>query len=322
MSVPAVELDGSFGRTGALAYVDDRWEQLPAGSGVVPYYRVGRTAISVGRPLVPAAEVPIAFVTFENYCRDRRWRPLVLDAPIPVPGLPSHVVAREAIVDVPGFTLAGSRMAALRHNLARARRVGLQVTTLRWAECDDKVRDEMRRVSSEWARGRWLLGLTYGRMHDIPDDALISLARAGEGKLEGFASCRVLTPLRGAVLDLLRRGKAASPGAMDCIVVALIEAARGLEFEWMSLGDITAPDSAPLWLCLLVKSVSVTGSPGLERWKSKCGPQWEDRYLALPAGPSSLPALVALGFAFVRGTSVNRGRRTRGGAPSHLADDR
>ena len=165
-----------------------------------------------------------------------------------------------------------------------------------------------------------MLGLTYGRMDDIPDDALISLARSADGTLEGFTSCRLLTPLRGAVLDLLRRGKAASPGAMDCLVVAVVEAARGLGFEWLSLGDVTAPESAPRWLCLLIKRVSVTGSPGLERWKSKFAPQWEDRYLALPPGPSSLPALVALGFAFVRGTSTNRGRQ--GGRLSPQVDGR
>jgi hypothetical protein len=288
-----------FGRDPVSAYVDTRWQIADLPGGAVPFHRIGRTAISVGSPLGPAASSAQASAGFVAECRRRGWRPVLFQAPVPVEGLRSHLVAREAYVDVDSFTLAGPRMANLRHSESRARRDCVSVAWMPRSQCSPAVVEQMRMVSEQWTGGRRQLGLTYGRFDDTPMDALVGLAWSESGRLEAFTTWRPLPAGRGLVLDLIRRRSQASPGSVELLVVEAIGQARQLGLGWLSLGAI-CERPARRWLRLAMRSTERYGHDSLRKFKEKFAPRWENRYLCLPRGPAGVLALAALGLAHVR----------------------
>jgi phosphatidylglycerol lysyltransferase len=137
----------------------------------VAFHRVGSFAITVGAPLGPEEDVAQANAAFRQHCRSKGWSPVMFQAAAPVEGLRSHLIAREAFIDVGDFSLSGSAMANARHSVSRARRDGMTVSWQRWSECDLETRAEMKLISDSWSGGRPELTFTYGRLRDITDDA-------------------------------------------------------------------------------------------------------------------------------------------------------
>jgi lysylphosphatidylglycerol synthetase-like protein (DUF2156 family) len=296
----AATLVARYGREPVSCYVDDRWRVLALPDGGVPYRLVGRTAITVGVPLAPPHHAREATSAFVAMCDDRGWRPVVFQAPGPVPGLASFLVAREAMLDVARFTLAGSRMANVRHTVNRARRGGVTVSWSTWSATSAAVRLRVREVSNEWAGARRQLTFTYGALDDTPGDSLLGVASDAAGSLTAFTTWRRLGHGSGLVLDLVRRRGDAEPGCTELMFTEAIDIARSDGLPWVSLGGSCASLRSPAWLGLAMRLANHWTAPSLERFKSKFDPRWENRYLALSPQRSLTVALGALAFAHVR----------------------
>jgi hypothetical protein len=309
-AVNAATLSRLYGREPVSAYVDERWRLLPLATGAVAYHRVGRTAITVGAPLGPEDDAAAATSAFRQHCRSKGWRPLIFQAAAPVDGLRSHLIAREAFLDVGDFSLGGSAMANARHSVSRARRGGMTVSWRRWSECDAETRAEMALISRSWSGARPELTFTYGRLNDIPHEAWVGLALAPGGRIEAISTWRPLPAGPGLVLDLIRRRKDSTPGVVELLVVEAVELGRSQGLAWLSLGSTCQSEDLPRWLRIALASAKACGGSGLTSFKEKFRPRWEDRYLALPAGATALAGVTALAIAHVRGTPEVRAEST------------
>jgi hypothetical protein len=308
--VNATTLRSQYGREPVSAYIGEGWNLLPLAVGGVPFHRVGRYAITVGAPLGPHADAAEATTAFRQHCRSKGWRPVVFQASSPVDGLRSHLIAREAFIDVPDFSLSGSAMANARHSVSRARRDGTTVRWQRWSECDSETRAQMNLISEAWRGRRPELSFTYGRLRDIPNDAWVGVAIANGGRVEAFSTWRPLPAGPGMVLDLIRRRKDSTPGVVELLVVEAVELARSQGMDWLSLGSVTEGRDLPRWLRLVLASAAACGGSGLTSFKAKFRPRWEDRYLALPSRTAGLAGVLALAIAHVRGARMRPERAT------------
>jgi lysylphosphatidylglycerol synthetase-like protein (DUF2156 family) len=139
---------------------------------VVAYRVVGSTALVVGDPLAAPADLPTVLDGFLAHCYVHGWTPAfyqTLGATLPhyrARGLRALAIGREAIVDLPGFTLSGKRIANVRHSVTHAEQAGLRVQQYAAGELDAATRAELRALSDEWlaAKGGAEMGFTMGQL--------------------------------------------------------------------------------------------------------------------------------------------------------------
>jgi phosphatidylglycerol lysyltransferase len=210
------------------------------------------------------------------------------------------------VVDIAAFDLRTPARADARHDVARARRAGLESATLAGPPPSDPFWAEAASVSTAWLsrRGGREIGFSLGRLGEAVDtETWYTVARDREGRLHAFCSW-VRVGDDGIALDLGRWRSDAAHGAVDLCVVAAIEAARALGLRRVSLGAVAfreslgdAPDGR------LVRRARASlyrrgrrgySYRGLSHFKAKFATHWESRDLVLPRGPSSLLALAAL----------------------------
>jgi hypothetical protein len=106
------------------------------------------------------------------------------------------------------------------------------------------------------------------------------------------------------VLDLMRRRKDSTPGAVELMIVEAVDVARSESLAWLSLGAVCQSEGLPRWLQIVLASAAACGGSGLSSFKEKFRPRWEDRYLALPANTAAVAGVLALAIAHVRGAGV------------------
>jgi lysylphosphatidylglycerol synthetase-like protein (DUF2156 family) len=92
---------------------------------------------------------------FLAYCRAHGWLPAfyqTLAETLPryrARGLRAMAIGREAIIDLPRFTLSGKRMANVRHAVTHAERAGLGVRLCTAGAPDGATPAELRAISQE-----------------------------------------------------------------------------------------------------------------------------------------------------------------------------
>jgi lysylphosphatidylglycerol synthetase-like protein (DUF2156 family) len=322
-SVSRAELDrarAAHGRTHISCFVataDKRAVELPGGA-VAAFRMAARVAVFAGDPLAPPERQPGAIADLVEACGRRGWEPCFYQAAPDLrdayraAGLRVVKFGEEAIVDLPGFTLAVPERANLRREVSRARRAGLSAAVVPWAAAEPLLRAELEPVSRAWLRRRsgHEMGFSLGRFQEMIDpDAWLVVVRGPGGVVHAFSSWLRLGS-DGIALDLVRRHPQAGPGAVDlCLAEALLEAQRrGLRIA--SLGSVPcrdatgdAPDGR---LALFVRRVLFSHGAGgyryrsLARFKNKFAPRWESRDIAFGGG-LSFPRVVAALLAVHRG---------------------
>ena len=292
--------------------------------GCVAYTLRGRTALALGDPIARAEGMERAVADFVAYCDHQDWIPAFYQVGEPALyrrlGLAMVPVGREALLEPGRFSLSGKRRADLRHAVHRCEREGLRFRFASAPEVLAELSSQLHDVSGSWLKSHRSpeLGYSLGTLATLSDpDIVVGLATTPEGRLEGFVSWLPVPVRRGWTLDLMRRRPDGTYGVMEALIVQSIEEARRRGIEEISLGMTPRAIGATV-------SVSVDRalramywgldrfqkSSSLHRFKEKFGPQWEDRYLAMPtmaALPEVLVALVrahipplAAGAAWVR----------------------
>lgn len=258
------------------------------GGGVAGVEVVGRFAVMATEPLAPPGCEEGALDELLEVLRGRGLRPVfaaVTDERIyRERGLYTRPVAEDAIILLPGFSLAGKRMAGIRHSVTSARRAGLRVVpwSLRHAEGADEV------------SARWLstkrggeMGFTLGHFDREAMGSLdCRLALDADDRVVGIVTWHRYDAGRARVLDLMRRLPDAPNPTMDLLVAeSLLEFSRA-GVERASLGSV------PLSGGHVAERVYPTRT--LWRYKSKFDPEWETCHLVVPNRRSLPGALRAI----------------------------
>jgi lysylphosphatidylglycerol synthetase-like protein (DUF2156 family) len=309
---------GYFASYAAAGGATHLWAD-PRRRGVVAYRVVGSTALVVGDPLAAPADLPPVLDGFLAHCYTHGWTPAfyqTLGATLPhyrARGLRALAIGREALVDLPGFTLSGKRIANVRHSATHAERAGLSAQLYAAGELDPATRAELRALSDEWlaAKGGAEMGFTMGQLSaqgQPSPGARVAVARDAAGRVQAFLTVVPAGGGRGWMLDLMRRRRDSESGAMDLLIARTAEALRDEGFARLSLSlaplasadddDEDAPEVARWGRRLLYEKMDgAYNYRSLFTYKKKFAVRWETRYLVY-AGDAALPrALFAVARA-------------------------
>ncbi|MBG0851747.1 DUF2156 domain-containing protein [Streptomyces spinoverrucosus] len=227
--------------------------RLPDAPGVIVYREVGRYFVQFGGPFAPAesrARLLAAFVALAA----RSGREIVSvqlqgkDADIYVEqGFTVNQMGASYVVDLDGFTLAGTRFMQLRNKISRALRSGLTIREAPFEEWEKAV----CALDAAWLTTKgdgvkpleFLVGQTGGRYQSLR--RLFVAER--EGGLIGYVSYAPVYGSRaGWMHDLSRRQPDSPPGVMEAVNKAAIEVFRAEGTRWLHFGftpftSLTAP---------------------------------------------------------------------------------
>jgi phosphatidylglycerol lysyltransferase len=324
---------------GYFATTEDKclWDD-PDGRGVVAYRVIGTTALVAGDPLTAPSDLPGVVESYVGYCRNHGWTPAFYQAlPNTLPvyralGFRAFAIGREAVIDLPTFTLQGKRIANVRHSVTHAERSGLSVGLYRAQDVDARTRTDLLAISQEWlaTKAGGELGFTMGRLG--PDGSpmprsRVAIAYDRDNRPQAFITLIPAGSGRGWTLDLMRRRRNAESGTMDLLITRTAEALRDEGWAIFSLSlvpmasgeedDEDAPTVARRARATLYHWIDGLYSyRSLFNYKRKFGVRWETRYLVY-AGNMALPSAI---YATARAHMPVRGVRGSGSRDPLPAD--
>jgi phosphatidylglycerol lysyltransferase len=275
------------------------------GGGCVAFTLRGRTALALGDPIVEPLRLEAAARDFVAYCDRQDWIAAFYQVDEPAPyrsaGLTLVPIGAEALVDATRFDVAGRKRADLRYALNRAEKAGLRFVFGAAPELSAEHREQLREVSGSWLASHRSpeLGYSLGTLSTLNDpDITLGLALGRDSRLEAFVTWLPVPARRAWTLDLMRRRPHSEYGVIEALIATSILHARECGFCEVSLGVtpsvINAPGIEGPWRAMYWGLDRFQRRRGLQLFKAKFGPRWEDRFLVVP-GMSVLPeVLVAL----------------------------
>ncbi len=291
----------------AFAVQEDKHHLLVAGGrGLAAYAVRGSVALACGDPLAPDDAFPTAVEDYLVHGMRNGWTPCVYEAAeerLPVYqglGLRSLKIAEEALLDLPEFSLAGGKRAALRSMASKVRKAGLVVRPYARREAPEGGLDEqLEEISEEWLAEKKLgeLGFTLGRFSlEALDAADVFVCLEGE-RVVAFCSWLRYRGGEAAVLDLMRKRKGAVSGTMDLLLAEALLSLKAAGLREASLANAPLANvgepRTPLdrGVALLFERLNAFyGYKNLFQFKKKFAPCWAGRYLVYPRG-ADLPRI-------------------------------
>lgn len=284
------------------------------GQGVIGYGVSSGVALVLGDPVAADADAfKRVLREFLDYCDLNGWSPAFHHAtPRRLPayqhaGLVALRIGAEAVVDLDTFSIAGNAGKAFRNVLNRFRKDGWALVEWTPPQSDERMR-ELQAVSDEWLtlEGRRERGFTLGAFEEayIRDSTILAVQHA-DGQVAAFVNL-IHDGVSGEMtFDLMRHRVDAPNGAMDFVMLAMIDYARGHGFHTLSLGMVPFADTPSdedegvrqQALALLTRNFDrIFAATTLFAYKDKFHPRWDPRYLVY----KSDAALPAIGLAIAR----------------------
>jgi len=282
------------------------------GKGLIAYASQGAVAVTCGDPLAPQEFLSSCIGDFLNYARRNGWTPCfyeIAEENLPLYhelGLRSIKLAEEAMLDLPNFSLAGGKRAALRSMVHKMEKRGLQVRRYdRTQQFNPRLDEELEEISEAWLQEKRLseLGFSIGRFSLEELQGRYVFVCGTEERTEAFVSWVPYRQGKAAVLDLMRRRPTAVSGTMDFLLAHSLLLLREEGVEVASLANAplanTQNPRGPLerGVSQLFENMnSFYGYKNLFQFKNKFAPRWEGRYLIYPRG-TELPRVA---YALIR----------------------
>jgi phosphatidylglycerol lysyltransferase len=296
----AVREHGRRSLSSFAAAPDKHHLAVAGGRGLVAYAVRGHVALAAGDPLCAPADLETCAREWVEHCHRNGWTACVYEATdeaLPVYerlGLRALKMAEEAIIDLASFSLAGGKRAALRSMVHKVTRMGLVVRRYeRGQRVEPAIDEQLEEVSEEWLAEKRLgeMGFSLGRFSlEALDGVFVTLAMEAD-RVVAFTSWRRYRAGRAALLDLMRKRKAAPSGTMDLLVARSLEELRDAGLEEASLANaplanVGAPRGGlERGVALLFENLNAFyGYKNLFQFKKKFAPRWEGRYLVYPRG--------------------------------------
>jgi lysylphosphatidylglycerol synthetase-like protein (DUF2156 family) len=277
------------------------------GSGVVAYGVCAGVALAAGDPICEPGRRLQVLAEFSEYCRGLGYVPAlyqVLAADVDTyrgTGMRAIKIGEEAVIDVPGFSLAGKKIANVRHCVTHVEREGLTAEVHIDGVRDERTYRELEAVSCAWLasrKGRGEMGFSMGAFgpQEICSGCVV-IGRDPAGRARAFVTFRRVPGSKHLVLDLMRREPGAPSGAVDFLIAKALEQFRdqGVEGASLSLAPLAGtvvegrtPAVERMLSLLFTKGDAVYRYRSLFNFKKKFAPRWESRYLVTPPGIASI----------------------------------
>lgn len=304
----AAIIKGSKQPDGGLALSGDKALLFhPQGNAFLMYARRGRSLVALYDPIGAPQQRAELIWQFRDLCDLHHARPVFYQVraeclPFYMDiGLTALKLGEEARIDLPSFDLEskGKDMKDLRYTLSRGQRDGL---TLEIHEAGQVPLDELKVISDAWLDGKQVRekGFSLGRFNaDYLKYFRIALIRH-EGRPVAFANLLETDSHELASLDLMRVHPQAPKMTMEFLLLNLLLHYKAHGYTCFSLGMVPlaglqprrgAPLTQRLGALVFRRGGQFYNFQGLRRFKEKFQPQWEPRYLAVPAGLDPLVAL-------------------------------
>ncbi|AKA26278.1 bifunctional lysylphosphatidylglycerol flippase/synthetase MprF [Pseudomonas chlororaphis] len=294
--------DGGLSLTGDKALLFH-----PNDDAFLMYARRGRSLVALYDPIGPTQQRAEMIWQFRDLCDVHHARPVFYQ--VRAENLPYYMdigltaikLGEEARVDLQRFDLdaKGKEMKDLRYTWNRGTRDGL---ALEIHEAGHAPMDELKVISDAWLTGKNVRekGFSLGRFsEDYLKHFRIAIIRF-EGRPVAFANLLETYSHDLASLDLMRAHPDAPKLTMEFMMVGLIQHYKNHGYARFSLGMVPlsglqprrgAPLTQRLGSMVFRRGEQLYNFQGLRRFKDKFQPDWEPRYMAVPAGLDPLVAL-------------------------------
>ncbi|QXH50319.1 bifunctional lysylphosphatidylglycerol flippase/synthetase MprF [Pseudomonas fakonensis] len=294
--------DGGLALTGDKALLFH-----PSDNAYLMYARRGRSLVALYDPIGPAQERAEMIWQFRDLCDLHHARPVFYQ--VRAENLPFYMdigltaikLGEEARVDLRRFDIEakGKEMKDLRYTWNRGGRDGL---SLEIHEPDHAPLAELKEISDAWLTGKNVRekGFSLGRFSpEYLQHFRIALIRF-QGRPVAFANLLETHSNELASLDLMRAHPEAPKLTMEFMMVGLILHYKSHDYGRFSLGMVPlsglqprrgAPLTQRLGSMVFQRGEQLYNFQGLRRFKDKFQPDWEPRYMAVPAGLDPLVAL-------------------------------
>jgi phosphatidylglycerol lysyltransferase len=267
----------------------------PSQRCVIAYRVADNTAIALGDPVGPEAEIGATARGFLEMCRENGWTVAfyqTLPDFLPVYRglrLKRLKIGDDAMVDLPDFSLQGKSKRELRCKVRQLEAMGIHSREFQLPVPDDIIA-QLKAVSDQWLRipGRKERRFTLGQFDsDYLRSKPVLVVVDSVGTVLAFIN--LISVDRGEITgDLMRRRTDAPNGTMDYLFIKLFLYARERGYARVSLGmapmtgfeereEVTAEERAIHGL--FQKLDFFFSFRGLYRYKAKFATSWEPRYL-------------------------------------------
>jgi len=294
--------DGGLALTGDKALLFH-----PNGNAFLMYARRGRSLVALYDPIGSAQERAEMIWQFRDLCDLHHARPVFYQ--VRAENLPFYMdigltalkLGEEARVDLRRFDIEakGKEMKDLRYTWNRGGRDGL---SLEIHEPGQAPMVELKEISDAWLGGKNVRekGFSLGRFSpEYLQHFRIALVRY-QGRPVAFANLLETHSNELASLDLMRAHPQAPKLTMEFMMIGLILHYKSHGYGRFSLGMVPlsglqprrgAPLAQRLGSMVFRRGEQLYNFQGLRRFKDKFQPDWEPRYMAVPAGLDPLVAL-------------------------------
>jgi phosphatidylglycerol lysyltransferase len=267
----------------------------PSQRCVIAYRVADNTAIALGDPVGPEAEIGATVREFLEMCRENGWAVAfyqILPDFLPMYrrlGMKTLKIGDDAIVDLPEFSLQGKSKRELRSKVRQLDAIGIHTCEFQ-PPVPDGIIAQLKAVSDQWLRipGRRERSFTLGQFDpDYLRSKPVLVALDSSGTVLAFIN---LISVDGSEItgDLMRRRRDAPNGIMDYLFIKLFLYARERGYARVSLGmapmtgfeereGATTEERAIHGL--FQKLDCFFSFRGLYHYKSKFATSWEPRYL-------------------------------------------
>jgi phosphatidylglycerol lysyltransferase len=278
------------------------------GEGVISYGLANGVALCLGDPTARNDEALRRMLdAFLDFTDANGWHPAFFHAHRAVlplyreAGLIPLRIGAEAVVNLDTFSLSGKENKAFRNVLNRFARDGYRMV-MHEPPIPPTTMTALRDVSDEWLtlNGRRERSFTLGQFDDVTiASSRIFAAESATGEIIAFINLIPDGAPGEITFDLMRHRREIPNGAMDFILLSLIELARSWGAHRLSLGMVpfvdvgTGPNAAirERALALLTQQFNrLFAARTLQDYKDKFHPVWEPRYLVY-SGDAWLPAI-------------------------------
>ncbi len=277
------------------------------------YRRVGRCFVAMGDPVGPTIEWAELVERFSVLAiSENGWpvyyqvepRAMVL---YKAHGLSCLKVGEEACIDLPEFSLQGSKRSRLRQTVRRTERDGASFSVLP-ARSAGNVMNELRAVSDAWLDSKGVREKNFSLGSFEPaylNRCPIAIVRQNE-QIVAFANIWCGESGSELGVDLMRYSAEASGSVMEYLFIQMLLWGRDQGYQRFSLGmaplaGLDTQEAATLWdragAAVYKHGERFYNFRGVREYKAKFSPSWESRYLVAPAGvrlPLSIAAVSSL----------------------------
>jgi phosphatidylglycerol lysyltransferase len=290
---------------------DDKHYFFTAGGSVIGYALSGRTAVSLGDPVGPEADLLPAIQAFSDLCEHNDWQPVFYQT-LPntlkqyeTAGFDALCIGHEGIVNLDTFTLEGKAGKALRAPVNKLTKAGYKFILHEPPHHEDLL-NELRTISDEWLAGmrgsekRFSLGWfedSYIRSSPI------AAVHSSEGSISAFANIVTEYQASEVTIDLMRHRHPLENGTMEYLFVNQFLWARAKGCHSFNLGlsalsgvGEQADDPAiERMMHFIYENVNqFYNFKGLHAFKEKFNPEWSPRYLIYRGTSNLAPAWLAV----------------------------